>query len=129
MDPTYYNINFELDLYKAMLRCPCKPNRNATIMEPVTKLDYKYKIENSYCELYKDIICTKVEKQKKCEKDSRYCNIYKNTSYYEARLINEIYRTKRAYALEFGEKYESSMTPCERANFLEEYKRYNNYDK
>jgi hypothetical protein len=105
MDSIDYNINFELDLYRAMMKCPCKPNRNARFVEPVTKLDYNYKYnsKNSYCELYKDILCTKVEKQKKCEKDSRYYNIYKNTSYYEARLINEIYRTKTAYAVEIEE--------------------------
>ena len=42
---TIYNINFELDIYKAMMKCPYNTNSKSTIIEPISKLYNSSKIE------------------------------------------------------------------------------------
>ena len=40
-----YNINFELDIYKAMMKCQFKINNKATLLEPISKIYSSSNIE------------------------------------------------------------------------------------
>jgi len=43
---TNYNINFELDIYKAMMKCPFKTNNKIIHLEAINKIDNNYNKKN-----------------------------------------------------------------------------------
>ena len=87
-----YNINFELDIYRAMLKCPFKINSKQVNLKPINKLEDNYLIDKNkknhfdYNFEYKKVITKNIyDKKTEYEKEKNNINyqiLYKKINYF-----------------------------------------------
>jgi hypothetical protein len=82
-----YNINFELDIYKAIMKCPFNINDNLVNLETINKLESINKFQSKYF----------------INKNERNNFIYNFD--YKKLITKNIYNTNNEYEKEVGIKY------------------------